>query len=381
MSTLGRQRGRLVLVAIAVLVAFGTTACLDTPGSTDQIVEMSTTESNGWTVRYFENRAYPCSISGYQTFVVATKVGSDDQTVAPLWVYMHGGGVGHFNAQSQAQRPSFMDQEGSAQLSAKLQTGLVQRLAAQPGESYRLMSVSYCSHDLYAGTNTTDLNNPDPARTTNGQLATNAAIRFVTQNYPTNDFFLHGGSAGSAGTFHNAWALQRQGLTPAGIVADSGVINFDFELVQQQIGSECARGQEEGELIMARWDSEVADPANQPHLLVSSGRLTVPIMQVWSLADKNPCGAEPTPCPTASGATVQMNAADCQHELLRSAIEDQGPSGRSTNLRLCVDDTKLPEACDKHVATNIDGVSTVGPPDYNGAIIDWVNERRADDTD
>ncbi|MCC6340190.1 MAG: hypothetical protein IT197_09475 [Acidimicrobiia bacterium] len=50
-------------------------------------------------------------------------------------------------------------------------------------------------------------------------------------------------------------------------------------------------------------------------------------------------------------------------------------------MRLCVDDPSEPAPCDKHVSTNINGTSTVGPADYNGAIIDWVNARRADDAD
>lgn len=374
-----RPRAMILSLTLASLLTL--TGCLNIPGDTSQVVLVSETDANGWHYQYFENRAYPCSISGYQTFVLGTKHGSDDNATAPLWVFMHGGGVGHFDADGNPQRPSFMDQETRSQLMSKLDSGLIGRLADEPGVPYRKLAVSYCSHDLYAGTNTPDVNNPDPTRPTNGVLATNAAIRYATSNYSTNDFFLHGGSAGSGGTFHNAWALQRQGLAPAGIVADSGVLNFAFEQVQQQIGSSCARGEEEGMLIIDRWDPEVADPNNQPHLLVSSGRLTVPIMQVWSLADKNPCGADPTPCPTADGGTVQMNAADCQHELLRSAIEDLGPSSQSLNMRLCVDDPSEPAPCDKHVSTNINGTSTVGPADYNGAIIDWVNVRRADDAD
>ena len=59
---------------------------------------MSSTTLNGWHYDFYRDRTYPCAISGYQTFVVGTKIGSSNTTAAPLWTFMHGGGAGYFDA-------------------------------------------------------------------------------------------------------------------------------------------------------------------------------------------------------------------------------------------------------------------------------------------
>jgi len=89
---------RTVSLALVVLVlSVGLAGCLGTPGSTDQIALLSTRTVNGWKYDYYRNRAYPCSISGYQTFAIGTKVGSTAADTRPLWVMMHGGGAGWFD--------------------------------------------------------------------------------------------------------------------------------------------------------------------------------------------------------------------------------------------------------------------------------------------
>jgi hypothetical protein len=62
------------------------------------------------------------------------------------------------------------------------------------------------------------------------------------------------------------------------------------------------------------------------------------------------------------------------------AIAALGSASRSRNLPLCVEGTSS-IACDKHVVTMIDGTNTLvgSPADYNQAIWDWVQLRRADD--
>jgi hypothetical protein len=45
-------------------------------------------------------------------------------------------------------------------------------------------------------------------------LATKAAIQFARDRFATPKHFLHGGSAGSIGTYSAGWALQQQGLAP-----------------------------------------------------------------------------------------------------------------------------------------------------------------------
>ena len=97
--------GLALLVVGCLSVPAG--AALAVPGNTAQISLVSTTTVGGWSYTYYQNNAYPCSISGYQTFTIGTKVGSSSSAQAPLWVFMHGGGAGFFDASGkpQATRP------------------------------------------------------------------------------------------------------------------------------------------------------------------------------------------------------------------------------------------------------------------------------------
>ena len=107
---------------------------------------------------------------------------------------------------------------------------------------FRLLGVSYCNRDLYAGGLQPDPNNPNPnadgsARTTNGLYTTKAAIQSAEAQFPTSKYFLHGGSAGSAGSYPVAWALQQQGMPPAGDVADASVVNVEAGSAAYQQGA------------------------------------------------------------------------------------------------------------------------------------------------
>ncbi len=57
---------------------------------------------------------------------------------------------------------------------------------------------------------------------------TKAATQFTTDRFATTKHFLHGASAGSIGVYSAAWSLQQQGPAPAGIVADSFVLNQEW---------------------------------------------------------------------------------------------------------------------------------------------------------
>lgn len=377
------RRGPASLLAVAVGLAV-LAGCISAPGSTAEIEQVTTVRKDGWTYEVFRNRAYPCSLSGYQTFAIGTKDGSSRTASAPLWVKMHGGGVGFFDLAGNPQPGRGQKvEEGPASLVGNVDPGLMARVQAAP-EGFRLLVVSMCDHDLYAGTGADDPYNPGVEAdgtpiTTNGLVATKAAVQFTRDRLPTGDFFLHGGSAGSAGTFSVAWGLQEQGLPPTGIIADSGIINQLWEQAQIDQGGPCARGG--ADLILPRLDPAIADPANQPHLLVSSGRLQVPVLHVWNKADKNTCGTAPMACPLPDGTTPTMWSATCVHTPMRLAILGQGAGSRSEDLALCVDDPTRPDPCDVHVpSTKASGVNTDpgAPADFNGEILRWVRARMAD---
>lgn len=378
----------LALGAAAIVLAGALTGCLKTPGDTSKVVKVASTDVAGWHYDYYENRAYPCSISGFQTFAIGTKVGSSQTANRPLWVKMRGGGLGWFDAAGKPQ-PSAAN-KAEISLTEMLRyddPGLMAKVKAAP-EGFRTLLVSMCSHDLYAGNNNTDPHNPfktaaGKPRLTNGLIATKAAVQFAQSRYPTTDYFLHGTSAGGAGTFHVAWALQLQGLAPAGLVSDSGIVDVDRS---DALPPECVNdngGQSHRDELAARVDPTVADPDNQPDLLVERGQLTVPVLHVWSHGDPNTCGRAAMTCERRNGSTVQLGAADCRHENLRAAIAAQGPTSRSQSLGVCVTLPSSPGPCATHVVTTREGARNTdpsSPANYQSVILTWVRARLADRT-
>ena len=77
---------------------------------------------------------------------------------------------------------------------------------------------------------------------------------------------------------------------------------------------------------------------------------------------------------------MTLGYTDCLHEPLRLAIAAQGPTSKSENLPLCVNDVGAP-ACSTHVVSNKVGLlntDPASPADYQTAIMDWVHLRLAD---
>ena len=95
---------------------------------------------------------------------------------------------------------------------------------------FRTLAVSYCSHDIYAGMLSTD-----PTTRTRTRAATRGPRTACSRSRPRSSSCsrstrrrsssCYGGSAGSAGTYGVAWALQRGGNAPAGIIADASIVN------------------------------------------------------------------------------------------------------------------------------------------------------------
>ena len=314
----------LVLLAACMPIQYG--------GDTSKITLVSSTTTGGWKYDYYRNTAYPCAVSGYQTFVVGTKVGSSDTTAAPLWVFMHGGGAGYFDASGNPIPSKGQKVEESAASSTTYLTnnGLLGLVRSDPA-NFRTVAVSYCSHDVYAGTNSPDPHNPNTTpdgnpRTTNGVYEVKAAVQFVQSKYPTTKFFLHGTSVGSAGAYGVAWAMQQQaGLRPAGVVGDASIINAEAFAAGYAAGY-CTDDNDPARVaaIAARVDPDLANIDNEPDKLVSSGRLTVPVLHIWNHGDSNTCGSPQISCPLRDGSHVMMGLTDCIHEPMREAIVGRG---------------------------------------------------------
>ena len=399
----GMRHARILIAAMLALAvaAFGapapagaaptapaaaTVAPVSAPGKTSQIRLVSSVTEDGWRFDFFRNPAYPCSVSGDNTFTIATRLGIPDDEVHPLWVFMHGGGVGYFDPSGKAMPNNGQKVEEDAALQQRnaLSGGLKTKVAAAPA-GFRMMAVSMCNHDIYGGGDTVDPNNPNrdatgKLRTVNGLLATKAAIQYALTTRATDDFFLHGGSAGSFGSFHMGWALEAQGIGPAGIIGDSGVMNQAWQLaVQDKV---CGRTDEALTTVQQRLHPDVGSAANQPHHLVADGKLTVPLLQVWSIGDPGQCRTDPIPCPLPDGSTPTMGSVDCMHEPLRAAIAASGDD-RSANMRLCVDNPNQPGTCDRHVPSqdtaNVPNTIGPWPADFQTAMMGWVTARLADD--
>jgi hypothetical protein len=382
----------LLLGATVALVAVACVAPIGTPGSTSQVQLVSSTVVGDYHVDFYRNLAYPCSISGYQTFAIGYRDGQPAGAPRPLWVKMHGGGVGYFDSTGAPQPDEqFMREESSAALVGQgAGPGLIELVRNDPA-AFRILAVSMCDRDLYGGGGLPDPNNPNrqpdgSVITTNGLFATKAAIQVAMSHFTTTEVFLHGGSAGSAGSYSVAWALQEQGTPVAGIVADSYVLNQEWlqATFDQHVpcpGRSAANGN--AAAVRPRLHPAIADIANEPDKLVADGRLTVPIAQVWSRGDFLSCGQEPMMCPLRDGTSKTMGSVNCQNEPMRRAIAAQGPASRSVSFKLCVDDPSRPtepDPCDRHVVTEIAGTNTApnAPADYNAAILSWVHTRLTD---
>jgi hypothetical protein len=370
-------------VLIALLVASACVPPLSSPGNTGSIQLVSTSVESGYRVEYYRNTAYPCSISGYQTFTIAYREGQPATTAAPLWTSLHGGAVGWFDSSGKP-RPddAYLREESADSLTGFGASGLIGKVLADPA-GFRLLRPSMCNRDLYSGGGGLDPNNPNKlvngsAKTTNGLLATKAAIQFARDRFATSKHFLHGGSAGSIGTYSVGWALQQQGLAPAGIVADSFVLNQEWGQAAFSQGVPCPTAEPaiaNMTAIKARLHPDIGNVANATDKLVAERRLTVPIAQVWNHGDPWGCGTNPMVCPLRDGTTVVLGGTDCMNEPLRRVIAAEGPSSRSLSLSLCVD-----AGCGRHVVTSSAGINTdpLAPADYNATLMTWVRSRLSD---
>jgi hypothetical protein len=349
---------------------------------------VSSTTLSGWRYDYYQDTAYPCSISGYQTFVVGTKVGSSDTASAPLFVWMHGGGIGWFDATGTPQpSKSNMTQDDEATLQATLTNPGLLTDIRNDAAGFRVLSVSYCTHDLYSGDGRPDPNNPyknadGSAKSANGLLATKAAVAYVQAQYPTTKYFLAGGSAGSAGAYEVAWAEQASKNPPAGVVGDASVLNVEEGSAANAQGV-CVNPNFDAStvaILQQRFALEIAAVGNEPDKLVASGALTVPLLHIWNHGDTNTCGSVAMQCPLRDGTVVTMGATDCDHEPLAAAIAAEGPDSKSMNLPVCVDNDPVKD-CSLHVVTirkNLVNTDPSTPSDYLGAVVSWVHARLAD---
>ena len=186
-------------------------------------------------IDFYRNSAYQCGISGNYTFMVLNPANGSADDEAPLWVYLHGGGVGHFDDKGNyygvlnQTANTFNVEETFPKLlnimEVRTQTpgGAPENntLTRRVQEGYRMLVVSMCDHDLYSGLGTAYPDNPNPDAQVNGMQATMSAVDYVVANYPTTEVWAHGTSAGSSGVYNLAMSFAAEGINLTGAVPDS----------------------------------------------------------------------------------------------------------------------------------------------------------------
>jgi hypothetical protein len=203
-----------------------------------------------WELDYYVDNAYECGLSGNHSFLVLDPIGNPEAE-APLWVYLHGGGVGYWDDQGtyHAVRKQTEDtwnhQETFEDFMRLLEDRALdgngevedQTLARRIQEGYRLLLVSMCDHDLYLGLGTPYPNHPtNPNAEVNGLQATMAAIDYTAANYATTHVWAHGTSAGGSGVWGIASSYAQEGTALTGAIADSNIISPNWGTVADVYG-------------------------------------------------------------------------------------------------------------------------------------------------
>ena len=265
-----------------------------------------------WEVDYYVNSAYSCGLSGSQSFLIV-EPRNNPGTEAPLWIFLHGGGVGYFDANQNyhtmksASGPIFNDQETFDYLlndtilsqvfdnsAAVIDSTIKRRL----DEGYRVLVPSMCTHDLYSGLGTPYPNTANTDTKTNGLQATMAAIDYTVANFPTSDVFAHGASAGSAGVFPLALAYNQQNVNLTGIVLDSYLITPRLLPLFAAIAGHAsfpfdAQFDPQAVIEKVGYFSDTAQYDAYPEAQISSGFRAVPILYIAGKQDSFCGGGAP----------------------------------------------------------------------------------------
>lgn len=276
-----------------------------------QLVSEDTFQSGGSTFNrtFFRNAAYRCGRTGNFTFVVIERSDTVRQT-RPLWVRLHGGGTGYYDASGRYHGvESFNDEESASQLTgyaadaiegARFADNVLGRRLA---EGYRLLIPSMCDHDLYAGTGQAYPNNSH-GDAVEGLSATTAALHFMitrrngdgSVSWPTSLVFFHGSSAGSAGAWNVGSSLARAGIRINGALLDSYVIT---RRSRELVAVGCSPvNNEDPEFVLADLEEKIGPTVTDESLFIESS--LPPPFPIYDLeGDQDPfcCGHIPAVAP------------------------------------------------------------------------------------
>ena len=262
---------------------------------------------NSFEFDFYRNNTYECGLTGSYSFLVVNPINGDENTEAPLWVYLHGGGSGYFDengdyfAVGNQDENTWNHEETMDDLIANpLQLNTIGKngqlkdttLTRRILEGYRVALVGMCDHDQYLGLGTPYPNNPNAPKEVNGMQATMAAIDYIAANHPTTHVFAHGTSAGSVGAYALALSYSAEDIGLTGVVSDS-VLSERGKLIQEVLAGTPGFPQQEG-FDPAGVDEKVGLyrlPENQtnPEARIAAGFNLTPLLFVGGLSDPQ-CG-------------------------------------------------------------------------------------------
>ncbi len=312
-----------------------TTTTTEVPAGSITLEDTRTETVGGSEFRfdYFRNSARDCAESGDFTFLVVEPADGPD-TEAPLWVYLHGGGVGHYLPDGSYVGPTGNLTEASfddlllGRLGSNVRRpdGSIKdsTITRRMSEGWRILVPSMCDHDLHSGEGTAYPDNPNhgpDGTTVDGLLANTDALEHVVGERPTTNVFLHGTSAGSVGAFSLAYTLHQDGITLNGAVLDSYIITPRLETLldagvlpqQQDVGFDY---------------QAVVDKVGRfaditlgfyPEAVVADGFDAVPLLDVVGTADPTCAGQ----LPAVAGIEPFTNNCRYVHGGLADAIAGQ----------------------------------------------------------
>ncbi|HRQ09729.1 MAG: hypothetical protein ROY82_11240 [Truepera sp.] len=269
--------------------------------------------ADSWTALLYRNDALHCGRPGNFTFAIIEPKG-DPLGEAPLWVYLHGGGIGYYNDETPTRYIGIESENDEESLDDLLRvtgirSGRDTLIARRLNEGWRVLVPSMCDHDLHAGEGTTYPNNPNygaAGDTVDGLLANEAALTWVTEHRETTWVVIHGTSAGSVGAFALSYALHEQGIDVNAAILDAYLItprllpymragvtpqvrknaDFDYHQVIAKVGR----------------FADVGDAGVIPERVIAENDFrAVPLLDVVGDQDQH-CAGEIAPFPETNGA-------------------------------------------------------------------------------
>ena len=371
----------------------GLTACntLLLPGNTASITFVSTATTDGWRYDYYRNTAYPCSVSGYQTFVdrhqgrfVATRA------AAPLWAFMHGGGAGYFDAAGQPDpepgpegrgdaRPSLTthaDQQRAARQGPRRRRGLphARGLVLQPRRLRGRQHPRPAQPEHHARRQAP----PDERRARDeGRDPVRAEPLPDDEDVPPRRRARARRARSASRGRCSSRASRRRASSPTRASSTSRRSrpatrpgSAPTTTIPARVGAIAARVHPDLANIDERARQARRRAAGSRCRSCTSG----------TTATRTRAASPPVACPLRDGSHVTMGYTDCIHEPMRHAIAAQGPTSRSKNLPVCVDNDATPD-CSLHVVTSrihLTNTDPSTPADYLAGIMTWVDARLKD---